>query len=62
MQQQLKDEIRRCQFLQIVYCDFGSDWEESNDRLTEDISAALIALDGTESEQMAALNNLQNWV
>lgn len=62
MQEELKKEIRRCQFLQIVYCDLGKDYEETNDLLSKDISAALIALDGDFNEQMEAYKKLGEWL
>ena len=61
MTDKLKEEIKRCQFLQKVYSDFGADYLETNEELMKDLSAALLALEGSEEEKANSLIKLMDW-
>ena len=60
--QDLKEEIKRCQFLKSVYLDFGAEYKEEEEAITKDLCAALVSLNGSEEDQIVALNKLKEWV
>ena len=65
MREELKKEIKRCQFLTRVYEDFGPEYFETNVELLKDISNALVALEDCDNQKescLESLNKLKDWL